>query len=197
MASVQNSNVPDAPRIITPTLEELKASAYHTYNIESALEALNQDGFVALKKVVDVAHVNHLNSFMTKEADELVKNNTKPFKQGVESNILQGPPLKYPEYLYNDVFFNPFVIQIMNAYLGANPIFNLITGNNALPKTNGLRQPIHKDITFFHPQSPFFVIANIPLSLQPRHGINRFLAWFPRLHLRTATGHRHTRSSTL
>lgn len=84
MASVQNSNVPDAPRIITPTLEELKASAYHTYNIESALEALNQDGFVVLKKVVDVAHVNHFNSFMTKEADELVKNNTKPFKQGLE-----------------------------------------------------------------------------------------------------------------
>jgi hemerythrin-like domain-containing protein len=84
MASTQKVNVPGAPRIITPTLEEHKASAYDISNIESALEALNQDGFVVLKKVVDVAHVNHLNSFMTKEADELVKNNTKPFNQGVD-----------------------------------------------------------------------------------------------------------------
>jgi hypothetical protein len=73
----------DAPRSITPTVEELKASSYDTPNIEAALEALSQDGFVVLKSVVDVAHVEHLNSFMTKEADELLKNNVKPFNQGV------------------------------------------------------------------------------------------------------------------
>jgi hypothetical protein len=70
----------------------------------------------------------------------------------LQANILQGPPLKDPEYLYDDVFFNPFVIQIMNAYLGANPSWGFLTGNNALPRTHGLRQPVHKDITFFHPQ---------------------------------------------
>ncbi|KAF4624326.1 hypothetical protein G7Y89_g13846 [Cudoniella acicularis] len=153
----------DAPRTITPTLEELKTSSYNGPNIEAALEALHQDGFVVLKNVVDVAHVERINSYMSKEADDILKNNLKPFNQGVNSNILQGPPLKDPEYLYNDVFFNPFVIQIMNAYLGANPIWNFVTGNNALPRTNGLRQPVHKDITFFHLQCPFFVIANIPL----------------------------------
>jgi hypothetical protein len=73
----------DAPRSITPTVEELKASSYDIPNIEAALEALSQDGFVVLKSVVDVAHVEHLNSFMTKEADELLKNNVKPFNQGV------------------------------------------------------------------------------------------------------------------
>jgi vacuolar-type H+-ATPase subunit C/Vma6 len=73
----------DAPRSITPTVEELKASSYDTTNIEAALEALSQDGFVVLKSVVDKAHVEHLNSFMTKEADELLKNNVKPFNQGV------------------------------------------------------------------------------------------------------------------
>ncbi|KAE9367865.1 phytanoyl-dioxygenase family protein [Stipitochalara longipes BDJ] len=168
-------NGSDRPSTITPTLEELKASAYEAPNIEAALEALNQDGFVVLKRVVDVAHVDHLNSFMTKEADELVKNNIKPFNQGVDSNILQGPPLTDSKYLYNDVFFNPFVIQILNAYLGAKPIFNFITGNNALPHTNGLRQPVHKDITFFHPQAPFFVIANIPLCpFNPSTGSTEF-----------------------
>ena len=128
------SLAPDAPRTITPTLEELRASSYDTANIEAALEALHQDGFVVLKNIVDVAHVDHLNSYMTKEADDLVKNKAKPFNQGVDckyctrlvhwykakllpANILQAPPLTDPQYLYNDVFFNPFVIQIMNAYV--------------------------------------------------------------------------------
>ncbi|TVY41545.1 Kanamycin B dioxygenase, partial [Lachnellula subtilissima] len=155
--------VGDAPRVINPTPEELKASAYDTPNIEAAMVALHQDGFVVLKNVVDIAHVDHINSYMTGEADEIIKNNAKPFNQGVKSNILQGPPLKDPEYLHNDVFFNPFVIQLMNTYLGAKPIWNFVTGNNALPHTKGLRQPVHKDITFFHPQCPFFVIANVPL----------------------------------
>jgi hypothetical protein len=126
------SSASDAPRTITPTLEELRASSYDTANIEAALEALHQDGFVVLKKVVDVAHIDHLNSYMTKEADDLVKNKVKPFNQGVDckylssvhiqclplpANILQAPPLKHSEYLYNDIFFNPFVIQIMNAWV--------------------------------------------------------------------------------
>lgn len=38
-----------------------------------------------------------------------------------------------------------------------------MTGNNALPSTHGLRQPVHKDISFDHPQCPFYIIANIPL----------------------------------
>jgi hypothetical protein len=82
--SIQASPASDAPRTTTPTLAELKASSYETANIEAALEALHQDGFVVLKKVVDIAHVDHLNSYMTKEADELVKNKVKPFNQGVD-----------------------------------------------------------------------------------------------------------------
>jgi hypothetical protein len=73
----------DEPRRIVPTPLELKASKYDSPNIQAALEALHQDGFVVLKLVVDVAHVDHINSFMTKEADDIVKNNLKPFNQGV------------------------------------------------------------------------------------------------------------------
>lgn len=72
-----------APKSILPTTEELKAHAYDTNNIEAALEALHQDGFVVLKSIVDVDHVDTLNKAMGKEADDLVKNNTKPFNQGV------------------------------------------------------------------------------------------------------------------
>ncbi|KAF8861277.1 phytanoyl-dioxygenase family protein [Acephala macrosclerotiorum] len=174
MASTAPQNE-DAPRQITPTPEELKASAYDSRNIEAALEALHQDGFVVLKSVVDVNHIEKLNEYMAKDADHIMKNNLKPFNQGVNSNILQAPPLKEPDLLYDDVFFNPFVIQLMNAYLGSKPIWNFLTGNNALPRTNGLRQPVHKDITFWHPQCPFFVIANVPLcSFNPTSGSTEF-----------------------
>lgn len=33
------------------------------------------------------------------------------------ANILQAPPLTDPSLLFDDVFFNPFVIQIMNAWV--------------------------------------------------------------------------------
>jgi hypothetical protein len=91
----------------------LRASSDDTANIEAALEALHQDGFIVLKKVVDVAHIDRLTSYMTKEADGLVKNNVKPFNQGIDckygfslqiqcsplpANILQAPPLEHSEY---------------------------------------------------------------------------------------------------
>lgn len=68
---------------IIPSTEELQKAAYASPNVQKALEALHQDGFVVLKSVVDVSHVEALNKVMSKEADELVRNNTKPFNQGV------------------------------------------------------------------------------------------------------------------
>lgn len=81
MIPTKSQNVVDAPREIHPTPEELKASAYDSSNIEAALEALHQDGFVVLKSVVDVNHIQNLNKFMAKDAEHLIK--IKPFNQGV------------------------------------------------------------------------------------------------------------------
>lgn len=72
----------DGPRKVIATPLELKTSKYDSPNIQAALEALHQDGFVVLKSVVDVTHVDHINSFMTKEADELVRTEKKPYNQG-------------------------------------------------------------------------------------------------------------------
>lgn len=85
--STPTSTSPDATRAINATSSELQNSKYSSSNIQKALEALNQDGLVVLKGVVDVQHVEKLNAFMTKEADELVKNKTKPFNQGVRCRI--------------------------------------------------------------------------------------------------------------
>ncbi|KAB8291530.1 hypothetical protein EYC80_006332 [Monilinia laxa] len=101
-----NGGVKDAPRTIRATVDELKTTFYDTPNLQATLEALHQDGFVVLKSIVDVNHADQINSYMSKEADELVKNRTKLFKQGVNSNILQAPPLLHEEYLHNDVFWS-------------------------------------------------------------------------------------------
>ena len=87
LPSEHSQDLVDAPRTVTPTLEELKACKYESHNIQAALEALHQDGLLVLKSVVDIAHVDHINSYMTKEADKLVKNNAKPFNQGVNCKL--------------------------------------------------------------------------------------------------------------
>lgn len=88
MASTATLDHQDAPREIHPTLDELKASAYDNPNIEAALEALHQDGFVVLKSVVDVNHVKKLNSFMAKDAEHMIK--IKPFNQGVNCELTRS-----------------------------------------------------------------------------------------------------------
>lgn len=82
-----NGEAPDAPRVIRVTADELKATHYDTPNLQTALEALHQDGFVVLQSIVDVTHVGQINIYMSKEADELVKSEAKPFNQGVNCKL--------------------------------------------------------------------------------------------------------------
>ncbi|KAI9737081.1 MAG: hypothetical protein M1834_000671 [Cirrosporium novae-zelandiae] len=129
----------DRPRVIEMSAEERKKNSYNVSTLQKALEAMHQDGFVVLKSVVDVSHVNDLNRFMGAETPDILKDK-RYFNHGVRYS-------KCVEY----------------SYLGSKPIWNFTTGNNALANTGGLRQPVHKDITFFNPQCPFYFIANIPL----------------------------------
>jgi hypothetical protein len=87
----KSAGVAAGPRSIHPTSAELQCSKYDSPNIQAALEALHQDGFVVLKSVVNVAHVDHLNSFMSKEADDLIKNGTKPYNQEVKCMLAHSP----------------------------------------------------------------------------------------------------------
>ncbi|KAK3114838.1 hypothetical protein LTR53_006418 [Teratosphaeriaceae sp. CCFEE 6253] len=156
----------DAPRSISASPNERHRYAFDATTLQSALEALHQDGLLVLKQVVDVGHVDHLRQVMSAETRSILQSSQRAdqYNQGVKSNILQNPPVHRADCLFDDVFFNPFVCQIANAYLGSTPITNFMTANNALAGTGGLRQPVHKDIPFLHPTCPFYFIANIVLS---------------------------------
>ncbi|KAK5115870.1 hypothetical protein LTR85_009464 [Meristemomyces frigidus] len=156
----------DGAREVYANARERHSLAYGKANLQSALEGLHQDGLLVLKGVVDVDHVDHLREVMSAETKSILQDSERAglFNQGVKSNILQAPPVTQADCLFDDVYFNPYVIQLANAYLGSKPMTNFMTANNALSGTGGMRQPVHKDITFHHPTCPFYFIANIVLS---------------------------------
>jgi len=107
----------DAPRAVLLDSQDKLDGRYGNAALQSALEGLHQDGLLVLKGVVDVAHVDHLRSVMTTEGQEVLRSEQRAglYNQGVKSNILQNPPVARRDCLYDDVFFNQYVVQIANA----------------------------------------------------------------------------------
>ncbi|ETN43945.1 uncharacterized protein HMPREF1541_11076 [Cyphellophora europaea CBS 101466] len=153
----------DGPAAIVLTKEERRRGIYAPETLGKVLSALHQDGLVLLKGIIDVGHIDAINSKMCEEVEHFLADPKQAFNHGIKSNFLQRPPVAEPSLLFEDVYFNTFLLQVANAYLGHKPIFNWITSNNALANTGGVRQPVHKDNAFVHPQFPYYFIANIPL----------------------------------
>ena len=107
----------DAPRAVVLSPHEKSSAAYSPANLQKALEGLHQDGLLILKDVVDIGHVDHLREVMSAETQSILKDPRRAgvYNQGVNSNILQNLPVNREDCLYDDVWFNPFVIQIANA----------------------------------------------------------------------------------
>ncbi|KIW11460.1 hypothetical protein PV08_10760 [Exophiala spinifera] len=153
----------DHVQVVSMSDDERKKGKYSPLTLQKALEAMNQDGLVVLKNVVDTDHIATINERMCLDAEKKRVDPSQTFNHGVKSNFLQRPPVTESSYLFEDVYFNPFLLQLANAYLGHTPIWNWLTSNVALSNTSGLRQPAHKDCAFAHPQYPYYFIANIPL----------------------------------
>ncbi|PSR85674.1 phytanoyl-dioxygenase family protein [Coniella lustricola] len=151
----QPTKAADAPQAVAPTAKERQAGVYSARNLQKALGALHQDGLVVLQGIIDKGHIDALNATMCEEASQRIADPKQAYNQNVK--------LTDPTHLHEDVYFNSFVLQIANAYLGPNPIWNWLTANTAIADTPGLRQAEHKDSSFDHPQCPYYLIANIPL----------------------------------
>lgn len=161
--SEPDAQTKDCPHAIVHDKNERSRGLYSPETLGKVLGALHQDGLVLLKNVIDIDHVDAINSSMCAEVDRITADPTQGYNHGVKSNFLQRPPVGNSDLLYEDVYFNSFLLQVANAYLGHKPIFNWITSNNALANTGGMRQPVHKDNAYPHPQFPYYFIANIPL----------------------------------
>ncbi|KAJ5708699.1 hypothetical protein N7488_008500 [Penicillium malachiteum] len=155
--------------------DERKKKRYSDLSLQRALEGMHQDGLVVLKGVVDLDHIEALNRQMSADAEKKRDDPSQIYNHAVKSNFLQRPPVTNPDLLYEDIYYNPFVLQLANAYLGHKPIWNWLTANTALSNTGGMRQGVHKDNAFIHPQYPYYFIANIPLcSTSIENGATEF-----------------------
>lgn len=106
-----------APRSIILSTAETTRGRYCAATLQSALEALHKDGVVVLKSVVSVSHIEHLHTVMSSQTEGILQSKQRSglFNQGVNSNILQQPPMDQEDCLFDDVWFNPFIVQIANA----------------------------------------------------------------------------------
>lgn len=106
-----------SPRSIYPAPTDLSRGTYSASTLQSALEGLHQDGVVVLKSVVSVAHVEHLHAAMSEQTAGILESEQRRglYNQGVRSNILQQPPVEREDCLFEDVWFNGFVVQVANA----------------------------------------------------------------------------------
>ncbi|KAK2608099.1 hypothetical protein N8I77_006732 [Diaporthe amygdali] len=153
----------DAPQAIAPTVSERSAGLYSSRNLQRVLSGLHRDGLVVLRGVIDASHIDALNEAMCEDAEERIVDPSQVFNHNLKSNFLQRPPVTQANLLQDDVYFNSFLLQVANAYLGQTPIWNWLTANTALANTAGMRQNEHKDSMFDHPQCPYYFIANVPL----------------------------------
>ncbi|KAF3908363.1 hypothetical protein AA313_de0209540 [Arthrobotrys entomopaga] len=148
------------PTIVIPDAVREKGICPPTILAE-ALKHLHHSGVVVLENVVDVTHLDTINSVMSPEATGIANLPSERFNFGRETgNINQSPPLK-EEFLYLDVWANPFVLPVLAAMLGPVPVLHLATGNTTTLAED--RQPVHSDYGLPHPSFPFSFVVNTPL----------------------------------
>ena len=124
----------DGPRRVPLPSDDRANGSYSVPQLQLALEGLHQDGMVVLQNVVSEGHCDKLHDHMSGDRDRILRERhagAKVYNQGVKcmrsrpwlarvlmlvtANILQAPPFTQPELLFDDLHFNPYVIQVMNA----------------------------------------------------------------------------------
>lgn len=74
----------DAPLSILATAAEKERGEYSAVTLQKALEALHQDGLVLLKDVIDVAHIDALNTEMCNEVDRIAAKSDTVYNHDVK-----------------------------------------------------------------------------------------------------------------
>ncbi|KAK8864111.1 hypothetical protein IAR55_001357 [Kwoniella newhampshirensis] len=127
---------------ITPTAEELSAGKLSPESLYAAINSFHRDGFLVLERVEDPKVISGIKEVLLTEGEEIQKASHEAERLKPTGNFLQGPPSHLPELQSHRLHKNPFVLQVLNAYLGARPQFVYTCGNNAT-KRGTERQKVH------------------------------------------------------
>jgi ectoine hydroxylase-related dioxygenase (phytanoyl-CoA dioxygenase family) len=157
---------------ISVTPEEVSAGKLTPENLKTAVDALREDGIVALKNAVDPEHVQALREKVTADVEALLARSDVPFNWNT-GNLQQNPP-PFPPYLFKDVLVNELAIQVASQILGPRIKNNFYSGNTALKSDQ--RQPVHADTGHFwpgnEPAAPAYgIVVNLLLvDVSPENG---------------------------
>ena len=170
--------------------EKIRKSGVATQEIVAEGAAfLHKDGIIVLDNAIDVAHIDVLNAKLTPEALEIANYPQHHFNFGKETRNMDQAPPPSKEYMFKDVWCNPFAAAILAAVLGPKPVVHFANGNTALKASPSGRQPVHSDCEFDHPAYfPFAHVINITLiDTSPENGATE--VWPGSHHVSTSDAH--------
>ncbi len=168
--------------------DERAGQSLDAKQLQLALQALREDGFVILHEVIAPKHIESLRERMLADVDSILALDDVPF-QFNDGHLQQDPP-PFPPYLFRDVLMNDFVVQITRAILGEGVKNTMYGGNTCLP--NETKQPLHVDHGQLWPglktaTPAFSLVANVPVvDMTPENGSTEI---WPGTHLDTTRSH--------
>lgn len=147
---------------ITP--EEKASRRMVPAHLEAAVAALEEDGAVVLRGVVDSEHIAALRDKMLADVDEILRLPQPPY-QFTLGHIQHDPP-PFPPYLFRDVLLNDMAVCVTKAMLGAGLRNTFYSGNTNLPGSGA--QPVHPDTAQLWPDlpaahPPYAFVVNVPV----------------------------------
>lgn len=140
--------------------------------IQALIESFQREGFVVLEDVIDPSHCDTLCEKMLADVEAILQRPDIPFNFN-RGNIQQAPP-PFAPYLFDDVLFNPQIIEVTKAILGPGLKNNFYSGNTALPGEHF--QPVHPDVAQLwqgleHATPSFGIVVNVPVvDMGPENG---------------------------
>lgn len=151
--------------VINPSSSEVDAGQLTKGNLDTALAALQADGFVVLDGVVDPAHLEAVRARMTEDLERVMA------LPQVPHNFVWGhvgqDPAPTDDFVFRDVVANPLACQVTSHVLGAGAYINEISGNTNLPGSES--QPVHVDegqlwAGLSAAPPPARLVVNVPLT---------------------------------
>jgi len=152
--------------------DEVRSGRMTPEHVTAAVSALQAEGFVVLKDVVDQGHLETLRTKMLADVDAILARDDAPYNFNI-GNVQQDPP-PFPPYLFQDILLNEMVIAVTHALLGDGVKNAYYSGNTALKSDK--RQPPHADVGHIWPDMPvatpaFSVVVNVPVvDMTPTNG---------------------------
>jgi hypothetical protein len=140
------------------TLEERKTGHLAPEKLAAALQAMSEDGVVALQQAIEVAPVDRLGARMLADLARYAELNT------IDNNFQGIRPPPFHPFLFREIVFNEPAITISRAILGVGATLSSYGANTAF--VGSQVQQVHADAV---PPAPgpygpcTFLVINVPL----------------------------------